>query len=144
MTVQEIMTNEPQCCTPDTSLQEVGRMMDECDCGAIPVVDDMQSKRAIGIITDRDIVIRVIAQGEDCRQAQVRQAMSRSAVTARASQDLRDAETAMKEHQIRRILVTDESGRCIGILAQADIARHRPEMETGDVVEMISEPAGAF
>lgn len=141
MTVQEIMTKNPECCTPDMRLREVGRMMSDCDCGAIPVVDDMDTKHAVGIITDRDIVVRVVAKGEDCREARVEQAMSRSLVTARADQDLQEAEMAMKEHQVRRILVVDDADRCIGILAQADIARHRSDAETGDIVEMISEPA---
>lgn len=144
MTVQEIMTSDPECCTPDTMLPEVGRMMDDCDCGAIPVVNDRDSKRTVGIITDRDIVVRVVATGTDCNEARVEQAMTSSIVTTRPDQDLREAEAAMKEHQIRRIVVADEEGRCIGILSQADIARHRSETETGEVVEMISEPAGAF
>lgn len=144
MTVQEIMTSDPQCCTPETTLQDVGRMMSECDCGAIPVVEDSSSERAIGVITDRDIVVRVIAAGEDCQKATVDQAMTSSIVTMRPDQGIMEAEEAMKEHQVRRIVVTDEDGRCVGILSQADIARHRSETETGDVVEMISEPAGAF
>jgi CBS domain-containing protein len=119
-------------------------MMSECDCGSIPVVEDSNSMRAIGVITDRDIVVRVIASGQDCREATVEQAMTSSVVTTRPDEDILEAEGAMKEHQIRRIVVTDEDGRCVGILAQADIARHRSEMETGDVVEMISEPVGAF
>lgn len=144
MTVQEIMTSEPQCCTPETGLREVGKMMSDCDCGAIPVVENMNSMRAVGVITDRDIVVRVIATGQDCQQARVEQAMTSSIVTARPDQDILEAEGTMKEHQVRRLVVADEDGRCVGILAQADIARHRSEMETGDVVEMISEPAGAF
>lgn len=141
MTVQEIMTSDPECCTPETGLQEVGRMMAECDCGAIPVVEDRDSMRAIGVITDRDIVVRVVAAGESCQDARVEQAMTKSIITARPDQDLLQAESAMKEHQIRRIVVADENGRCVGILSQADIARHRSDEETGDVVEMISEPA---
>lgn len=141
MTVQEIMTREPDCCLRSTALQDVARLMSDCDCGAIPVVEDMQSKRPIGIVTDRDIVTRVVAKGEDCTQRQAEAAMTPSTVTVREDANLREAESAMKEKQIRRILVVDEDGRCVGILAQADIARHRSDSETGDVVEEISEPA---
>jgi len=141
MTVQEIMTKDPTCCTPDTSLDEVARLMVECDCGAIPIVEDMRSKRPIGIVTDRDIIIRVLAKGEDCLGRGVKDAMTPTTETILADADIREAEALMKEKQIRRIIVVDEDDRCIGILSQADIARHRSDVETGDVVEEISEPA---
>lgn len=141
MTVQEIMTKEPECCTTDTKLQEVSSMMARCDCGAIPVVEDMESKHPIGIVTDRDIVTRVLAKGENYQQLSASAAMTRSTVTVQPDSSLHDAEEAMKSNQIRRLVVVDEDGRCMGILSQADIARHRPEGETGDLVEEISEPS---
>lgn len=142
MTVQEIMSKDPTCCTPDTKLDEVARLMADCDCGAIPIVKSMSSKKPVGIITDRDIVTRVLARGEDCLELGAEAAMTPSTVTVEEGADIRDAETLMKEHQIRRIIVVDNEDRCVGILAQADIARHRSDSETGDVVEEISEPAG--
>ncbi len=143
MTVQEIMTREPQCCTPDTKLRQVARMMVDCDCGAIPVVEDMDSKQPVGIVTDRDIVMRVVAEGKDYTQLGASAAMTPSTVTVQEDADLSDAERLMKDRQIRRIIVVDENGRCVGMLAQADIARHRSDSETGDVVEEISEPTAA-
>ena len=144
MRVQEIMTSDPACCTPTTSLQEVAQMMVECDCGAIPVVENEQSKRPVGIITDRDIVTRLVAKGEDCLNRQVNAAMSSTTVSVRQNADLSEAEDLMKRHQIRRLLVVDDSERCVGIIAQADIARHASEEETGELLEEISEPAHAW
>ena len=141
MTVQEIMTKNPQCCTPDTNIQQVAQLMVQCDCGAIPVVEDKQSKQPVGVITDRDIVARIVAEGEDYRQLGASAAMTQTTVTVQEDADLRDAERLMMDKQIRRLLVVDDTGKCVGILAQADIARHRSDSETGDVVEEISEPA---
>ncbi len=141
MTVQEIMTKDPTCCTTDTKLEEVARLMADCDCGAIPIVEDMESNIPIGIITDRDIVTRVLARGEDCLELAAGAAMTPTTVTVQDTSDVREAEAVMKEKQIRRIIVVDDDGRCVGIFAQADVARHRSDVETGDVVEEISEPA---
>lgn len=140
MRVQEIMTKDPQCCTPDTKIQQVARMMVDCDCGAIPVVQGEESRQPVGVITDRDIVTRIVAEGEDYMQLAASAAMTPATVTVQADADLGEAERLMKEKQIRRIIAVDENGRCVGILAQADIARHRSDSETGDVVEEISEP----
>lgn len=140
MTVQEIMTKEPECCTPNTKLQEVASMMARCDCGAIPVVENEDSKSVVGVITDRDIVTRVLAKGENYQQLQASAAMTPSVVTVTPETSVDEAEEAMKSNQIRRLVVVDDEDRCVGILAQADLARHRPEGETGDVVEEISEP----
>ena len=143
MTVQEIMTREPQCCTPDTPIQQVAEMMVDCNCGAIPVVQDTSSRQPRGIITDRDIVARVIAKGQDYMQLDASAAMTPSTVTVREDADMDEAERLMKDKQIRRIIVVDEDDRCVGMLAQADLARHLSDSETGDVVEEISEPMPA-
>ena len=143
MRVQEIMTSNPACCTPNTSLQEVAQMMVDCDCGAIPVVDSSESKRPVGIVTDRDIVTRVVAKGGDCSKT-VEVAMTPDLVTVKEDADLNEAEDLMKRHQLRRILVVDDSGACCGILAQADIARHGNDEETGELLEEISEPSQAW
>ena len=140
MRVQEIMTSNPACCTPNTSLQEVAQMMVDCDCGAIPVVDSTESNRPVGIITDRDIVTRVVAKGGDCSKT-VETAMTSDVVTVKEDADLREAEDLMKRRQLRRMLVVDDSGSCCGILAQADIARHGSEEEAGELLEEISEPS---
>lgn len=143
MKVQEIMTARPATCMPDTSLQEVAQMMVECDCGAIPVVESGSSKRPAGIITDRDIVTRILAKGQNPLQQRAADAMTRSTVTLGPGASVDEAAQLMKAHQVRRLLVVDDAGDCVGIVAQADLARHASEAQTGDVVEEISEPSDA-
>ncbi|HET6566988.1 MAG TPA: CBS domain-containing protein [Rhodothermales bacterium] len=142
MRVRDIMTANPATCTPDSSLQHVAKMMLDCDCGAVPVVESAGSGHSIGIITDRDIVIRTLAQGRDPMNLSVRDAMSESTITISADRDLKDAASTMKQNQIRRLVVTDGDARIVGILAQADIARQSKDRQTGALVEEISEPVG--
>jgi CBS domain-containing protein len=136
------MTQNPACCTPDMSLQEVARMMVECDCGAIPVVDGSDSNQPIGIVTDRDIVVRVLAKGMNPMECRVRDAMTEEVVCVSQDADLDEATHLMEEHQIRRILVTSNGHGIVGILAQADVALEGTDHETGDVVQSISQPSG--
>lgn len=140
MKVQDIMTKEPSCCVPNDGIRTAAQMMDDRDCGAIPVVDDQDTRKPVGVVTDRDIVTRVVAAGINCQEARVEQAMTASIVTVLGETDIHEAEQTMKERQIRRLIVVDENGRCTGMLSQADLARHVPDDEAGDVVEEISEP----
>lgn len=145
MRVGDVMTMNPAVCTPDTNLGEVARMMVECDCGAIPVVEEKGSPRPAGIVTDRDIVVRVIARGENPIDRTARHAMSNSTITVSVDADLEEAARLMKEHRVRRILViNDDTGEdqrgVVGIVSQADIARRMSDDVTGDVVEEISIP----
>lgn len=138
MRVNEIMTANPTFCTTDTGLQEVARMMVDCDCGAIPVVESMESRKPIGIVTDRDIVTRLIATGRNPLEARAADAMTKNTVTINADANVSDAVNRMEYHQIRRILVVDNDGRCVGILAQADVALHA-EHEVNELVSEVSE-----
>ena len=143
MLVREIMTENPEVCTPETSLQEVARMMRDCDCGAIPVVEQEGTRRAIGMITDRDITIRIIAEGRNPIELTVREAMTSDAITVGADADIREAARLMETRQLRRLLVTEDGSGVMGILAQADIARSASEELVGELVEEISEPSHA-
>lgn len=138
MRVNEIMTANPSFCTSETGLQEVARMMVDCDCGAIPVVESMESRKPIGIITDRDIVTRLIATGRNPLDSRASDAMTRNTVTVNADANVSDAVDRMEDHQIRRILVVDNEGRCVGILAQADVAL-QAEHEVNELVSEVSE-----
>ena len=140
MKVKEIMTENPICCVAATSLEEVARMMVENDCGAIPVVDDQEEWRPVGIITDRDITCRAVAEGRNPLDLTAGDIMTPSPVTATPGTDLGECEKLMEEHQLRRILVVDDSGGCCGIVSLADIARNAPEEEIGEVVEEVSRP----
>lgn len=138
------MTENPAVCTPSTKLQEVAMMMAECDCGAIPVVEDRTNRRPAGIVTDRDIVVRVLARGENPLEQTARHAMTNTTITVSVDADVSEAAALMKEHQIRRVLVVnddtapDQQG-VVGVIAQADIARATSDDFTGDVVEEVSE-----
>ena len=141
MNVRDIMTANPAVCTKDTSLTDVARMMVENDCGALPVVDNMNNRRPVGIITDRDIVTRTLADGKDPFEMAAGDCMTAAVYSVRPDASGDDCAAVMKEHQVRRVLVTDEAGRVCGIVAQADIAVDRSNRKTGDVVEGISENA---
>ena len=141
MTVQDLMTPNPSCCTPETSLQDVAKMMVKCDCGAVPVVEREGSKTPVGVVTDRDMVVRLVAEGRCPLEATAADAMSKGAVTVKASASLEDAARLMKQRQLRRLVVVDGSGDVSGVLAQADLARRGGDRTTGDVVEKISEPS---
>ncbi len=139
MKVHEIMTQRPVCCLPETPLQEVAEMMLENDCGEIPVVDDEQSMRPVGVVTDRDIVCRTIAEGRNPIEMNARECMTRPAITVSTETDLEECLAALKRHQIRRIPVVNAEGACCGIVAQADIAKAAPREKTAELVRQVSQ-----
>lgn len=143
MQVQEIMTRDPACCTPQTDLQQVAKLMMQHDCGAIPVVEDDAAKRPIGIITDRDIVCRAVAEGQNPFAGLAGDCMTSPVVTVAPDMDMEACCNLMEEKRIRRVVVLDGDGCCCGIVAQADIALSAPKEETGEVVKQISEPGEA-
>jgi CBS domain-containing protein len=139
--ISEIMTRDPACCTPDGGLKEVAQMMKDCDCGAIPVVDNMGNKKPIGIITDRDITIRAVAEGKNPLELRVADCMTPGVATVSLDEKLDECLEKMETNKIRRIIVVDSDGRCCGIVAQADIARSGDKKKTGEVVQEVSQPA---
>jgi CBS domain-containing protein len=141
MQVKDIMTRDPACCTPDTNLQEVARLMVEHDCGEIPVIENRQSMKPVGVVTDRDICCRTVAEGKNPLEMTAGDCMSSPCVTVAPEMSVEDCCQAMEENQIRRVLVVDEKGACCGIVAQADIAQHAPKQETAEVVKEVSRDA---
>jgi CBS domain-containing protein len=139
MKVSELMTKEPACCKGATPLPEVAAMMVEHDCGLIPVCDD--EGRPVGTVTDRDIACRVVATGRDPRALTAADCMTKATVTVEGDSSAERANDLMKEHQIRRLLVTEGRGTLCGIVSQADLAR-RSEVMAGELVAKVSEPAG--
>ena len=131
---RDIMTRNPACCTPRTTLEEIARMMVQNDCGEIPVVDT--NDRLIGVVTDRDIVCRVVAEGKNPAGYTVESCMTPDVVTVREDAPLDEIVQTMERHQIRRVPVVDKDGSCVGIVAQADVARGGKEH---DVAELVSE-----
>jgi CBS domain-containing protein len=133
--VREVMTENPRTVAPDASVAEAARVMKEEDVGSVPVVE---GDRLIGTLTDRDIVVRVIAEGRDPQSTKVREVASTDLVTIDPQQDLDEALRLMARHQIRRVPVVEEDGRLVGIVAQADAARQGLDEQVGETVEQIS------
>lgn len=132
--VKEVMTTHPCSCEPDTSITEVARMMSQEDVGPIPIVEN---DRLIGIVTDRDIVLRVVAEGRDPGRTTADEIASKQLVTVEPDDDLDEALGLLARYQVRRLPVVEDE-RLVGILAQADIARNLTEQTTGHMVEEIS------
>lgn len=140
MNAKDLMTPDPACCTRDTPVQEAARMMAQYDCGEIPVVERQDLKKVVGVVTDRDIVTRAVAEGKDLATLQVDAVMSSPAVTVQERADSDEVTRTMESHQIRRVPVVDQDGALRGIIAQADVARHLPRHEAGELVRDVSEP----
>lgn len=135
MKVSDVMTRHPACAAPDTNLQEVARLMVEHDCGAIPVCED---NKPVGIITDRDIVVRAVAQGKNPAELETRECMTAPVSTVDEDANLEDALDILEDMAIRRIVVVDSAGKICGIVAQADIAEVS-EDEAGEMVQAVSQ-----
>lgn len=138
MNAREIMTPNPVCCLPSTGLAEIARLMATHDCGAIPVVDDSGSRLPLGIITDRDIVLRAVAVDREPRRLTARDCMSGPCVIVTEDMSLDDCCDAMEANQIRRLVVVDTENRVLGVIAQADIAKAASAAKTAEVVREIS------
>ena len=137
----DLMTKEPVCCLPTDTAARAAQLMKDADVGPIPVVENEQSKRLVGIVTDRDLALKVVAEGRDPNAVKVEELMTREPVTCRAGDDLHEAVSLMAARQLRRIPVVDEGGKIVGIIAQADVAtRTEAPEKTAGVVEEISKP----
>lgn len=137
MRATEIMTPDPACCTPDTPLSKVAKLMIDNDCGEIPIVESEQSRKLVGVVTDRDIVVRAVSTNKSADSA-VSDIMTRDVVSVREDAELHECMAKMEDNQIRRIPVLDDRGRITGIIAQADIALHAGKTKTGEVVHDVS------
>jgi CBS domain-containing protein len=137
---KDVMTPEPVVCEPGESVAGAARIMKRQDVGSVPVVESQSSKRLVGIVTDRDLVVKVLAGGPSVDRATVRDAMTPNPASCREDDDVEQAMATMKERQVRRMPVVDAGGRLVGIIAQADVAtRINRDARTGELVEAISE-----
>ena len=136
---KDIMSANPACCTPEHDVQQAAEMMVKHDCGEIPVAESKDHPKPVGVITDRDITCRVVAAGKNPSQTRVRDAMSSPPVTVKPETSIDDCCRLLEENQIRRVPVVDQSGRCCGIVSQADIAKAAPTEETAEVLKQVSE-----
>jgi CBS domain-containing protein len=142
MKVSDIMTPNPECVTPDDSLVEAAKIMDKLDVGFVPVVESRDTRKAIGVLTDRDIAIRAVAQGSDPNQTKVKEIMTEDLVCISEDESAERAEEQMEENQLHRVLVCDEQGCAIGVVSTADIARALSEEKVGKTTKSISQPSG--
>jgi CBS domain-containing protein len=140
MQIRKIMSPDVACCTRESTLQEVARLMVEHDCGAIPVVNNMQEKKPAGIITDRDITCRAVAMNRNPLELKASDCMTTPVTTVQADTTLEDCCDLMEKCQVRRVVVVDENQRACGIVAQADLALHGPQRKTAHVLREVSAP----
>lgn len=141
MNVRDAMTADPACCTAATPLHLVARMMVDNDCGEIPVVDDHESRKPVGVVTDRDITVRTVARGLNPLDIPAGEVMTSPVVTVTPDTSLKQCCDEMERHQIRRVLVVDNDGRLCGIVAVADVAKNAAQTDTAEVVKEVSEAA---
>ena len=140
MKAREVMTEYPQAVTPTDPLSQAAALMRDGDVGFIPVVEDRETRRLVGVITDRDIAVRHVAaaHGDDCT---IKQHMTADPlVTVSPEAPTSEVHDLMMEHQVRRVAVVDSEGHLLGVIAQADVAtKEGRDNQTGQIVERISE-----
>jgi CBS domain-containing protein len=140
MYTNEVMTKDPVCCVPDDMVAKAAELMESMNIGSLPVVENEQTKKLVGIVTDRDLALKVVGKRLDAKSTTVESVMTRNVVTCLLGADLQTALDAMSEHQLRRIPVVDNDDKLVGIIAQADVATrvNQPE-KTAEVVKEISQ-----
>ncbi len=133
--IRDVMTSNPTSCEPTTSVVDAAKVMAREDVGPVPVVE---GGRVVGIVTDRDLVVRVLAEGRDPNSTTLQEIVSSDLVTVQPDTDLSEALQLMAQNQVRRLPVV-EGDQLVGIVAQADVARAADEEQTGEVVQQISQ-----
>ena len=139
MRAKDIMTERVVTATPETNLEEIARMLAEHDCGAIPIVKNENSKRPVGVVTDRDIVCRAVAAGRNPREVTAGEIMTSPCVTVPPGTRLDACCTTMEKNRVRRLVIVDDEGACCGILSQADVALRIAD-KAGEIVREVSQP----
>ena len=142
-TCSEVMTKNPVCCLPTDMVTKAADLMKSENIGSIPVIENEQTEKLIGIVTDRDLALRIVAEGRDAKSTKVEAVMTRKIVSCLAGDDVQKALDAMAEHQLRRIPVVDNDNKVLGIIAQADVATRVDQPEkTAEMVKEISQANG--
>jgi CBS domain-containing protein len=138
---KKIMTEKIICCLPNDTVAKVAGLMQSENVGSIPVIEDEQTRKLVGIVTDRDLTLKVVAEGLDAKSTKITAVMTRNMVTCRAGADFQKALDAMSEHQVRRIPVVDRDNKILGIISQADVAtRYNHSRKTASMIKGISRP----
>ena len=143
MKAQDIMSRNPSCVTPDTSIVDAARLMKDENVGVVPVVESETSKKLVGVLTDRDIAVRAVAAGRDGATTSVGHIMTADVRTSAPTDSVKEVMELMGSEQIRRVPVVDERGALVGIIAQADIVLEaKDNKEAEKTIEKISQPSG--
>jgi len=138
--VREHMTDRPRCVTPETPVVEAAELMAREDVGSLPI---LEGNKLVGVVTDRDIVVRAVAKQKNPEGMPVREIASNDPVTVRPEEDLSEAVKLMASYQVRRLPVVDDDNNLVGVIAQADVAAGAKEKSVGEMIEAISQtPAG--
>jgi len=138
---KDVMTQNPVCCLPTDTVSKAAQLMKAENVGSIPVIEDEQTMKLIGIVTDRDLALQVVAPERDTGSTLVADVMTYEVVTCRASDDVQKAVDTMSKHQLRRMPVVDNDQRIVGIISQADVATRVDQTEeTAEMVKEISQP----
>lgn len=144
MICREMMTPNPACCQAEDTVVTAAMMMKSGNYGAVPVVSDRTEMKVVGIVTDRDLAMKVIAEQRDIYKTTVEDVMSKDLVTCNLDDDYDDVIKAMKKYQIRRLPVVDDNKRLVGIVSTADVALHGDEEDIGRAMQKISAPDGGL
>jgi CBS domain-containing protein len=137
----DVMTKNPSCCLPTDTVAKAAQQMKKEKVGSIPVIENEKTKKLIGIVTDRDLALQVIADGRDTKTTKVADVMTQDVITCGMDDDVQNAVDAMSDNQLRRIPVVDNDHMIVGIIAQADVATRVDEpQETAKMVKEISQP----
>jgi CBS domain-containing protein len=140
--VSDMMTPDPACCTPESTAREAATLMKEYDCGSIPVVANMESKKLVGMVTDRDLAVRGLAAGKG-PETRVRELMTEVPIASAPEDEVEIVREVMVSRKVRRVPVVNVNGSVVGIVAQADLALEEgaaSDQEVGRIVEAISDP----
>jgi CBS domain-containing protein len=136
----EVMTKNPVCCLPTDLVSKAAELMKSKDIGPVPIIENEQTRKLVGIVTDRDLALKIVAEGRDPKSTKTEAVMTRKVVTCRAEDDLQKALDAMSGHKLRRIPVVDNDNAIVGIIAQADVATRVDQPEkTAAMVRGISQ-----
>jgi len=140
---KDVMTKDPVSCLTSDSVMKVAQLMSRDNIGSLLVIENEETQTLIGIVTDRDLALKVLSEGRDARSTKVETVMTRNVVTCHPEDGLQKALDAMAQHQLRRMPVVDNDNRILGIIAQADIATRLDQPEkTAEMVKEISQAKG--
>jgi CBS domain-containing protein len=135
----EVMTKDPICCLPGDSVARAAELMKSRNVGSIPVIENEKTHKLVGIVTDRDLALTIVAEGRDAKFTNVDAIMTHKVVSCLADDDLQKALDAMSKQKLRRILIVDRDHKLVGIITQADVATRVDQPEkTGEMVKEIS------